>query len=97
MASGVMKNSNVFYGAANNAHLKKLRRLMSGVSIVVIRWANNKYKSSKPCMHCCTHMKLVGIKSVYYSNDDETITKESVKNLQSTHICMARQKIPLSD
>jgi deoxycytidylate deaminase len=89
-----MKNSSVFYGGQENEkQAKKIHRLMSGVTIVVIRWNGVSFRGSKPCKHCCEHMKKIGIKTVYFSNDDGSITRTRVKNLNSTHICMARQKI----
>jgi len=91
-----MKNNNKFYGVKENGkQLRKMRRLMSGVSILVIRWNGTEFRGSKPCKHCCDHMKAIGVKSVYYSNDDGSITRSRIKNLDNGHVCMARQKILL--
>jgi deoxycytidylate deaminase len=89
-----MKNNRVFYVKKENGkQMRKMRRLMSGISILVIRWNGFEFRDSKPCKHCSEHMKALGLKSVYYSNDDGSITRSRIKNLESNHVCMARQKI----
>lgn len=95
------KKSNVFYGDVNNEkestspryiqQLNKIRKILAGTSILVIRHKNDRIRGSKPCMHCCLFMKRMGIKNIYYSNDDGSITKEKVSMIKSDHLSLARR------
>lgn len=49
---------------------KKLISVLNGISIVVIRWNGTTFTESKPCVHCCTMLKNLRIKKVYYSTNE---------------------------
>jgi hypothetical protein len=71
----------------------KLRKIMSKICIIVIR-INNKGElcNSRPCIECLDILKMIGIKSIYYSNDNGNIIEEKVKFMKSIHLStMARQ------
>jgi len=56
------------------------------LEILVVRVAKDgSLRNSRPCNHCLETMKLFGIKNVYYSNDDGTIGKERVIDLEPLH------------
>jgi deoxycytidylate deaminase len=72
----------------------KLKKLMSQISIVVIR-INNKGKlcNSRPCSDCINILTSMNVKYVYYSTDDETISMEKTKHMKKTHYSsMAKKK-----
>lgn len=55
-------------------------------SIIVIRKKNsnnNGLGNARPCCKCLNVMKKLGIKKIYYSNDDGSIIKENVKSMMS--------------
>lgn len=88
--TNVVKNE--FYGKDKNAkYIKQIKRAMRGVSILVIRWRHDSFRSSRPCKHCSEMLRNVGVKIVYYSEDDGSITYERAKDLQSTHLSFARR------
>ena len=68
---------------SNNGTPRCLRKKLE---IVVIR-VNNKGQllNSKPCNSCLYYMKLFGVKSVYYSNENGDIIKEKVNNIEVEH------------
>lgn len=54
--------------------LLKARTEVKGMNIVVIRVNNNgKLMMAKPCPHCEAYLEHVGIKNVYYTNNDEEV------------------------
>jgi hypothetical protein len=75
---------NVFY-------VNEIKKILKGTSIMVIRWDGNKLKSSKPCMHCCLYMKMLGIKKVIYSDDNGELIEEKITNIESSHVCLSRR------
>jgi cytidine deaminase len=71
------------------APLKRQKRLVN-INILVIRLSGkNKLQSSKPCANCIETMKQLppklgyNIKNVYYSNDDGSIIKTSLIQLDN--------------
>jgi len=64
---------------------------MRGVSIIVIRWNGKNFINSKPCKHCSSLIKSIGIKSVLYSDQDGNIVHEKAKFMQSDHLSIARK------
>jgi hypothetical protein len=68
---------------------KKIRKLLSNVTIVVIRWNGYKFTGSKPCKNCTDMLKQLGIKQVYYSNNDGSMTLEKVRNLTTDHLSIS--------
>jgi hypothetical protein len=65
---------------------------MGGVSIVVIRYAGEKIINSKPCIHCISYMKKLGIKKIYYSNDGNIIY-DKINKISTTHISLYHRTI----
>ncbi len=63
------------------------------MSIFVIRVnSEGRISNSRPCINCLNYMKLFGIKSVYYSTDDETIETEKIKTMETTHYSVAHKR-----
>ena len=74
-----------------------LRRLLNKITVLVVRFDNaGNMKMSKPCKHCITYMKFMGVKRVMYSTDDGTIVSEKVKDMDSNHVCAIRKMIRLA-
>jgi tRNA(Arg) A34 adenosine deaminase TadA len=70
----------------------KINGKLKKIDLVVIRVnASGKLMNSRPCLYCLQLMKAVGIRNVYYSTP-ETIVKESVKTMVSTHITSGWRK-----
>lgn len=54
------------------------------VDVFVIRIdKNNKLKNSYPCNSCIRRFYDIGVKNIYYSNEDGNIVKERVCNLEN--------------
>jgi len=56
------------------------------MDIIVIR-INKKLqlRNSRPCKDCIDELKQIGIRKVYYSNDNGDIVYEFVENMIKTH------------
>jgi deoxycytidylate deaminase len=55
------------------------------MDIVVIRQTNGHLIMSKPCKHCILYLKNIGIKRVYYSDNNGNLVCEKVKDMCSEH------------
>jgi hypothetical protein len=65
---------------------KNVNQGLGGLTIVVIRLAGSgKLANSKPCNACIDFMKVLGIKTVIYSNDEGQLIKEKLTDIESTH------------
>jgi deoxycytidylate deaminase len=62
------------------------KKAMRGMDIIVIRNKNGHLKNSRPCNHCIDKMITVGIRKVFYSNDDGDIVFEYLEEMERTHI-----------
>lgn len=65
---------------------------MSKTYIVVIRIGgngHNKIINSRPCRECVKYMKAVGMKKIYYSNDNNEFTGENILHMESNHLSLA--------
>jgi deoxycytidylate deaminase len=62
------------------------KRVVKGMDIIVIR-INKKLqlRNSRPCKDCIDELKQIGIRKVYYSNDNGDIVYEFVENMIKTH------------
>lgn len=49
---------------------------------------------SKPCYHCIEFLKYIGIKRVFYSDDDGNIICEKVNTIYNDHITGIRRQLP---
>ena len=62
------------------------------IKILVIRiggYNKNKLINSKPCSYCIKYLRFIGIKKIYYSNNDGCITYENIKEIHNDHVSMA--------
>lgn len=67
----------------NNYPIKKGR----GMDILVIRINNRRMlKNSRPCNECINRLCKIGIRKVYYSNDNGHIVSEYVQYMDKIHI-----------
>jgi hypothetical protein len=48
---------------------------------------------SRPCAKCIEILKIVGIRSVYYSTKTGEIIRERVKNMTSNHLSQAQKHL----
>ncbi len=64
---------------------------MRGVSLIVVRWRHGSFRSSRPCKHCSKMLRDIGIKTIYYSDDDGEISYERARDLHSNHLSFARR------
>lgn len=78
----------IFYGNRDNI---KMRRIMNNVSVLVIRWNGSRFMNSRPCKHCSDMLKQMGVKTIYYSDEDGSISYERVKDLHSDRLSFARR------
>lgn len=62
------------------------KRIAKGMDIIVIRInKGSQLKNSRPCKDCINELQRIGIRKVYYSNDDGNIVYEFVENMIKTH------------
>ena len=64
--------------------LNKIRNILSNKTIIVVREQNGKLRNSKPCTHCAKYMLQLGVKSVAYSDDNGTLIRCRIENLENT-------------
>ena len=58
--------------------------------ILVIRInREGKLCNSRPCNQCIITLKNIGVKKVYYSNDDGKIIHEKLGTMQMLHVCQS--------
>lgn len=62
------------------------KKAIKGMDIIVIRNKNGNLKNSRPCNHCIEEMCNVGIRKVFYSNDEGKIVFEYIEKMEKTHI-----------
>lgn len=80
----------------NKQSIKILKRLMSKTYIIVIRIGGHGHNSvinSRPCQNCINYMKNIGIKKIYYSNEDGNFTGEHITYMESNHLSMAARRL----
>ena len=73
--------------------LNKVRDILSNKTITVVREYNGRLRNSKPCSHCAKYMLQLGIKSVEYSDDNGTIVRCRIENLENTVVSRFHRKI----
>ena len=63
------------------------KNYLSGMDIIVIR-INDKcvLRNSRPCNECINKLEKLGIRRIYYSNQDGIIISELVKDMPRLHI-----------
>ena len=63
------------------------KKSMKGMDIIVIRINKNlALKNSRPCNHCIDKLKKIGIRKVFYSNEDGKIISEFINDMEKIHI-----------
>lgn len=67
-------------------NIKKIRRIFSKYTVIVVRYSNGRLVNSRPCMHCAEVLKSVGIKQVIYSDSDGGLVKEKMSRFTTTHV-----------
>ena len=76
------KNKNL----SGNVNQKCLKCIEKKLKLIVIRTdKDGKLKNSKPCNNCLQIMKLFGVNTVYYSNEDGNINKCKIDNICKDH------------
>ncbi len=76
----------------NHRLYKKIKKQLAGCSMIVLRVdASGRLTESKPCLDCTKHLKLLGIKHVFYSSFGGNIISEKIKDLQTSHLCRSRK------
>ena len=81
--------SNFIYWLSNKKSNYKIdyniKKKSKKIQIIVIRWNGHRFVNSKPCINCINFMKFVGIKEIYYSNNNGDIVSEKIKNITTSH------------
>lgn len=82
------------YELSSNPYKKpKIIDKKSIYDILVIRKTRKgEIKSARPCFHCLSLMKAVGIKKCHYSTDDNNIIVEKVNDMISIHVSFVTLK-----
>jgi tRNA(Arg) A34 adenosine deaminase TadA len=63
------------------------KKKVRGMDILVIRINKNlALKNSRPCNQCIDTLSKLGIRKVYYSNEDGNIVWEFVEQMEKIHI-----------
>lgn len=86
-----IKNNNQIYYRTMHAEITVFERLpkkkVRGMDILVIRI--NKHlalRNSRPCNQCIDKLSKLGIRKVYYSNEEGQIVWEFVEQMEKLHI-----------
>ena len=79
------------YYRTMHAEITALERLpkkkIRGMDILVIRINKNlALRNSRPCTQCIERLSKLGIRKVYYSNEEGHIVGEFVEQMEKTHI-----------
>jgi len=63
------------------------KKTAKGLDILVIRINKNfALKNSRPCNHCIDKLKKIGIRKVFYSNQDGNIVGEFIDDMEKLHV-----------
>jgi tRNA(Arg) A34 adenosine deaminase TadA len=86
-----IKINNQIYHRTMHAEINVFEKLpkkkVRGMDILVIRINKNlALKNSRPCNQCIGILAKLGIRKVYYSNEDGNIVWEFVEQMEKTHI-----------
>lgn len=66
---------------------KLSKKSSKGLDIIVIRINKNfTLKNSRPCNHCIDKLKKIGIRKVFYSNENGQIICEYIEHMKKIHI-----------
>lgn len=88
-----LKNSNEIQTHFRTIHaeisvfLKVPKKIAKGLDILVIRINKNfALKNSRPCNHCIDKLRKIGIRKVYYSNENGNIVGEFINDMEKLHV-----------
>jgi deoxycytidylate deaminase len=85
----VNKEKQIYYKTVHaemNIFKKLQKKSYKGFDIFVIRIDKHaNLKNSRPCSCCIEKLDKIGIRKVYYSNENGDIVSEFVKNMEKTH------------
>lgn len=63
------------------------RKLIKGMDIIVIRInKSSSLRNSRPCSDCINKLEKVGIRKVFYSDENGELVSEFVKDMPKNHI-----------
>jgi deoxycytidylate deaminase len=64
---------------------------ISGFDLVVIRLSpdGTHFTNSRPCNDCILKMRQLGIRKVFYSNENSEIICQNVNEMELIHVCSA--------
>jgi len=84
------KNDKIYYKTMHaeiNVFENFPTKNVKGMDILVIR-VNKSFtlKNSRPCNQCIDKLHKIGIRKVYYSNDNGDIVSERVEHMEKLHI-----------
>jgi len=93
---------NKFINVKNKDYLKTIhaeldvvyryKKLLRGADILVVRVnKSNNLRNSRPCNHCISTLCKLGIRKVYYSNDNGDIVYEFVQDMPFLHTSSAHK------
>lgn len=70
------------------------KRNVKGMDILVIRINKNfALKNSRPCNQCIDKLNKIGIRKVYYSDDNGNIVSERVEDMERLHISSGTRQL----
>jgi tRNA(Arg) A34 adenosine deaminase TadA len=62
-------------------------------SIYVVRLRHDgTFGNARPCKDCVMALKCAGVRRVYYTTDEQTLIRENVKDMCSSHLSIFQQK-----
>ena len=72
---------------------KKFQRKIKSITLVVIRMdRNGSMCDSKPCVDCLNSIRNLGIRKMYYSNENGKIEFKRTRDIHSTRQTGCRQR-----
>ena len=95
----IRKNNNTYihhltvHAEIHACHYNK--KNAKGMDIIVIRIdkMGTKLKNSRPCNNCIRKLRKLGIRKVFYSNENGNIVSEYVNDMEFLHICSSQNNL----
>jgi cytidine deaminase len=99
-AAAIIKNNKLYY-TTNNKFTTTVRTIhaeinifynipkmsIKNIDIIVIRISKSyELRNSRPCNDCIDKLRKMGIRKVYYSNDEGEIINEYLQDMKKIHI-----------
>lgn len=86
-----IKNNNQAYNRTMHAEITVFEKLQKkkvrGMDLLVIRINKHSIlRNSRPCNQCIDKLRKIGIRKVYYSNENGDIVCEFVEQMEKTHV-----------